>query len=872
MDKLFQKYKISEIDNGVRLPEFKPSEEQLKYLGIKKSISNLDFLCELCKRGFDSKIIGKVGKDKYAEYYKRVDDEIEVIEALGFVDYILIIWDVCYFANKNKIPMGPGRGSVCSSLVCYLIGITEIDSIKHGTFFTRFLSKARAKSRIINGVKYIDGSLAPDIDQDGCFFRRQEIIDYITNKYKGRTCKLLTTSTFTSKLLIKDVAKCLDGITEEEANYASSLLEKEFGTPKSIEASLKENDNFKKWAVNYKETCRVAQEIEDLNRNMGQHASAILLSYDDISDIIPLQLSNTKEIISGYDMYSATELTLKLDELGLKTVSLIHDVCNRVGIKSQDIDIYDQCIYDYLKDFKNWYGIFQLESYAQGTIAKNIRPNCFKQIVDCLAISRPGASDYLGQYLDYVHRGIYKPMYPLIDDVLKETGSICLFQEQLLKMLNNLGMELDECEGLRKAIGKKLPEKVAEYKEKIYKICEENNHPKEVADMIWKIADDSAGYQFNISHATAYATLTCQTIYLKVKYPKEFFLALLKMAREEPNPTQQIARIQLELKEFGIKLLPPNILSKELDFYIDGDNIVFGLNAIKGIGQKVIERLSGFQHNFTNKLDIFKSAKDNEISIGVLNSLIGCGALDKVLGDADRPRMILEANLYGLLTGKNERKLAHEYGTEFNYNLSSIVKAMHAEKKNEKGKPLIKDSRRATLIRDYQPYLDIYNHNKKNPKFLYYFMEKTVLGYAYSSTLKDIFNPLCGDLVKIDEIKTSLENENVHLMAEVIQAKEGKSRQKKTPYLKLDVSDDTGNITVLMFENDKSSNISNCEENNGRLPKEGDIVAIRGNKKGDCIFARNIAIQDCKVYERISQLKKEEKPETKEKDLTNTPI
>lgn len=862
----FEKHNIAIIDNGVRLSEFEPSQNQLKQLNIKKKISNYEFLTELCRVGYKLKIKGKVEDENI--YAERIKDELNIIKDLGFVDYILMVWDICNFCDQNDIPRGPGRGSVSSSEVCYLIGITKIDSIKYGTYFTRFLSKSRAKYKEINGIKYIDGSLAPDIDLDICYINRYRVKEYLENKYAGKTSNLLTSSTFTSKILIKDILKGYEEFSEEEANKVSGLIEKIHGIPQEINDALssdpkKENIEFKNWAKNHSDTCDIACINSSLIRAYGKHASALLISHDPINDIMPLQYGkndddedNEEGVISGYDMYSAQELCLKFDLLGLKNVSVIRDICKMIGITEDDIDVNDQSIYDFFQTRDDFYGIFQFESEAQGNVAKKIKPKKFKHIVDALAISRPGASAFLKQYCDYIHDGIHQPIHPLIDPILKETGNVCLFQETLLKMLNTLGMQLDDCEGLRKAIGKKLPEKIKEYKEKIYNVCAQNNHPSEVADLIWKIAEDSGGYQFNLAHSVAYAMISAQTVYLKTNYPKEFFLANLKMTRyEKTNALEKITRIQQEMARLKIDLLPPDLTNSSIDFTIDNNNIRFGLGSIKGISNKTIEKLLSFRRSFNNKFEMFEAALETGINLTVMGALIKAGCLDSVLTKT-RSYLLLEFCSYKLLRDR-EKVLIHKLGGKFNYDLLSIVKFM-SENLDENNKKYMKESRFKTFKRDYDIYKNVYRENSKNENFTNYLYEKEVLGYSYSGKLKDIFKENSPALLCVAEA-IALDTGKIGTIVAFIKEAEKRTSKKKKKYLSLIIEDESGELKC-QFHTGRSKTdilIDIEEENDGNLPKSGDLVFLKYRKGSDNILWGDYCkILDFKVYLKTSEYRK----------------
>jgi DNA polymerase III alpha subunit len=494
------------------MPVLVITDEQRKAAGAKDDCNNLEFITQLCRNGFRERVAKRVKKENHKLYADRVKEELAVISELGFVDYILAVWDICWFADQQGIPRGPGRGSVGGCLVAYLVGITEIDPIEHSLFFTRFLSKARAKSKTVNGIRYIEGSLVPDIDLDFSFYRRGEIIDYINRRYPGQTSKLLTTTTFSSKILIKDVLKVYEGGSEEEANEVSSMIEKEAGIPEDIEIAAfgdkkwrdgdKEkgrppNERFAKWAQAHEETVKIAMSLADLNRGEGQHASAVLIAHKNIQKLMPIQLSSDKEPVSGFDMQSAQELSLKMDILGLRTTDVVQECCKLLGIKRGDIDIHHPSIYAYLQNFSSRYGIFQLETFAQGNAAAKVKPKNFEQLSAVLAIARPGAIDYLQQYCDYLNDGKFTSVHPLVDDILKPTGGLCLFQETYLSMLKRVGLSDEEAENARRVLGKKKIEEVPIVKAQIVERCKANNHPTNVADLLLKIAEDSGGYSFN---------------------------------------------------------------------------------------------------------------------------------------------------------------------------------------------------------------------------------------------------------------------------------------------------------------------------------------------------------------------------------------
>jgi DNA polymerase III subunit alpha len=838
---------------GVVLPEIEISPEDKKRIGAKSNSNQREFLTQLCRHGFKEFVAQKIAKDKQKEYIDRIKFELETIEFLGFTNYILMVWDICKFADEKGIPRGPCRGSVGSSLVCYLIGITrQLDPIELKLFFTRFLSKARAKKTEHEGITYVDGSLCPDVDLDFDYYRRQEIIDYINHKYPGKTAKLLTTTTFTSKILIKDVLKTYENATEEDANTASALIEKEFGIPEEIEDALsddekKQNANFKEWSRDHMDVCEIAMSLSGLNRSEGQHASAVLICHDKIDDLMPLQLSKEKETISSFDMYSAQEICLKFDILGLKNLSVIDDCCKLIGIKKESIDIHDNTIYQYLQDFKYRYGIFQLESEAQGQVSVKIHPVNFVQMADCLAISRPGAVSYLGQYLKYIHEGEYKSIHPLIDDILKPTGGVCLFQEQYLAMLVKIGMTPDEAENARKVLGKKQKEKVPEVKAKIAEVCTLYKHPPEIINLLLKIAEDSGGYQFSLVHASGYAIITCQTLWLKIHHPLEYYWALLRMTKNSSDSQKSIATIEKEMKAQGFSLLPPHLIKSDIDFKIEGKGIRFALGSLRGVSDQNVDKLRIFKNEVSqDKFSLFQSLKNCGINIGIGSSLVQCGCLE---GFGNRARVVLELQVWNILTDK-EKNLCLKIGKDVGYDVFKAILYLK-DNKDEKGKNYIKESRFETIKTKKAKYQQIYELNSRNEKICNYYYEKTILGYSYSENITSIYEEKIDDLISTKEIQ-ELENEsNCKFIGFAANCYKSKTKAGNSCF-SFDVADDFGQVKVKMF----NQRISNCEEINGRMIEDEDCIIVEGKKmSGDVIFANKVGIQTKNVYMRLSELK-----------------
>jgi len=534
--------KFENIDlglHGVRLPEFSIDESNKRLLNISEDAPNYDFLRALALNGFKSLNINK-NSNEYKKYVDRAKYELDTLKELGFIDYILLVWDVINFCKTNNIPVGLGRGSAAGSLILYLIGVTKIDPVKYDLYFERFISKIRAKKQIIDGIVYLDGSLMCDVDLDICYYNRHKVLEYLENKFKGKTSKILTLNTLSGKLLIKECGKIVAEKTEEEMTNISSLIPKIYGQVKDINEAYKEVEAFKIWCDENLEAYEIALKLRDLIKNKGVHPSGVLLSYYDLETICPTELASDKEPVSSFDMNWVSLFNIKLDILGLRSVSVVDDVCKKINLSIDDINLNDESIYRNLQDLKSPHGLFQIEADTNFKVCQKVKPKNLEELSAVLALARPGALQFVDKYAKYTNFGEYDVIHPFFDEILKQTGGVALYQEQLMKMANKIGFSLDEAEILRRIVGKKKIEEIKTWQKKIEQKCKQNNIPKEVGEILWKILEDSANYSFNKSHSLAYAALAAVTIYLKFNYPKEFFLSLLKMTRNEPDPIGEI--------------------------------------------------------------------------------------------------------------------------------------------------------------------------------------------------------------------------------------------------------------------------------------------------------------------------------------------
>ena len=837
---------------GVRLPKIDIEDRYYDELGLSKDTSNYDFLRALCLDGVKQKGIDKKKNSK--AYYSRVKTELKILSDLGFIDYILLNWDILHFCQENDIPTGPGRGSAAGSLVLFLIGVTQVDPIKYDLFFERFVSKSRARKIKKDGITFLDGSLLADVDNDIAYERRAEVIDYIKRKHPNRTCKILTLNTLSGKLCIKECGKIVGSYSEQEVNEVSDTIPKKYGKVAPLAEAYQESEQFKEWVDENQDVFKVARKLEGLNKNTGVHPSGIAISFYPLDEICPLQQTNDGELVSGYDMNWVAELMVKFDILGLRTLSVIYDVCKQLKFDMDSINLDDKAIYKNLKnDFRHPQGLFQIEAYTNFNVCKKIGPKNLEQLSAVVAIARPGALEFTDRYVEYAKSGESQSVNEFFDDVLEYTGGIPLYQEQLMKMAVKVGFTLDQAEQLRRIVGKKKVAEMPKWKNKIEAKIKDNNLDEKVGEVLWRVAEDSANYSFNKSHSIAYATLAAWTTYLKFKHPKQFFLSLLKMTQFEPAPHEEIAKITTELPYFGIELLPPDLGRSDMDFKIEGDNIRYGLNSIKGVSQKTLQALKDFRESETpTKYDIFISAKQAGINIGVLSALIQAGALNAY--KTKRSRLVLEAQSFNLLTDREKRNFI-QLGERFNYDvLKTIEAATKGELIADDNRRLIADSRFQTFKKKYDKYKAIWEKNRVYEDFANWFFEKKLLGYSYSVKLKSVFSK-DKPLMNSYEVESSENNERVYMVGVVEDCFKRQSRNGNK-YARFELSDELGFINGILLDTTRQRKLTEyLDQNDNKLPKKESIVYIEGRKGDGTIFLDKVSIYDDKIYMKLSDLK-----------------
>jgi DNA polymerase-3 subunit alpha len=843
----FTEYKEAVLP-GVRLPEIKIEQKYYDALDLSSDVDNFSFLKKLCDHKLKE-------KNLYSqEYTDRLQMELSIFEELGFVDYVLLNWDILNFCHENEIPTGPGRGSAAGSLVLFLIDVTKVDPIKYGLFFERFVSKSRAKKIVKGDITYLDGSLLPDVDNDISYDRRAEVIKYIEEKHLGKTSKILTLNTLSSKLCIKECGKIVGNYSESEVNEVSDNIPKMFGKVFPLDKAYKESEKFKAWADNNSHILEIAKKIEGLNKNTGVHPSGIAISFYDIEDVCPVQKTSDGDLVSGYDMNYVAELMVKFDVLGLRTLTVINEVCKMLDMQMTSIDPEDEFIFQNLQNLKTPQGLFQIEADTNFKVCKKVSPKNLEQLSAVIAIARPGALDFADQYATYSATNTAQVVHDFFKEELSYTGGIPLYQEQLMKMAVRLGFTLDESEQLRRIVGKKKIDQMPAWQGKIRKKVEDQKLDPTVGDVLWKVAEDSANYSFNKSHSISYSILAAWTTYLKFKYPREFFLALLKLSKYEPDSHNEINKISKELIHFDIQLLPPDLAKSALDFKIEGNNIRFGLNSIKGVSEKTLQALENFRETSTpNKFDIFIAAKQAGINIGLLSSLIQAGTLSSYTNR--RSRLVLEAQSFNILTD-NEKSFVYKIGHKYDYDILTIISecAFKNSATNEKGKPFMSDKRKQTFKKKYDEYKKIYEQNKNYEKFANWVFENKLLGYTPSIRLKTVFKDSEHTFTDCLEFDSTLKNDKIRMIGVIDDIYKGKTKKNNKTFYRFQLKDEVGKVSAMFLDSGNQAKLTEYIEDGLKIPEKEDIVIFTGRKGDDILWVDNIGILNDKIYMKLSDI------------------
>lgn len=853
----FSDYDLPIFDRGVRLPEIKITEAEKAALKLKPTTTNVNYLKNLCwQQCLKKKADGKI-KQSLDECKERLRMEFEVFEKTGVIDYLLLLKDIFGWCDNNGVMRGPGRGSAAGSFSLYLIGLTNVNPFDHKLNFTRFLSEARAKPKYIDGIMYADGKTMADFDGDVSFLGRPKAIKRLEQDYAGKTCKIATLQYLTSKMALKDTLKIYLGYNESDAKAVSDNVESVFGRVEPLSETYNRSAEFRKWADEHPKAYKIALSLEGLVRTSGIHASGMLVSYYDILDVMPIQLSSSGEIVSAYDMNTALTVFVKADLLGLRTLDVVEEAIKAINISNptlnfstDSIDINDQVIYDYLANCDRYQGLFQIESGLTKQVVRKVKPKNIDQLAACLSISRPGALKFIDDYVKFVQTGEFKKIHPQIDSILIQTGGLILYQEQINTICQEVyKLSAVDADEVRRCISKKVRQDMAKWEPILYANGKEHGIPEAATNWFWSTCNASADYLFNANHCYSYSYITCYTTYIKARFPLEFFLGLLKLSQHESKPMEVINGVQKEMREFGFELLPPNIYKSKDDYSIDGKAILTGLTGVKGVSDKALERIKQFKKDNPTKFDIFESAKQAKVPVNIMSALIMSGCVDTY--GVSRARMVLELETYNKLTEK-EKPLVHKFGPQFNWDLCKIIRECGTTLKNEKGVTFIKESRLQTIRRDYEDYFQKFLKNSEHEELAQYVMESEFLGFSYSTTLKKIYGKNTTDLSTVYEAMTEPDNTYVRVAAKVLEVENRRSRQKKTPYLWMRLADESGDMVAMLFGGER---IEDLKKFNSKELEEGDIVILNGKKSKDIVMVDSLSIQENPVVLRKRDLK-----------------
>ncbi|MEN6375044.1 MAG: DNA polymerase III subunit alpha [Smithella sp.] len=557
------------------------------------------------------------------KYNKRLRIELEIIKKMGFAGYFLIVSDFIKHAKHNDVPVGPGRGSAAGSLVAFAIRITDVDPLRYGLFFERFLNPDRISM--------------PDIDIDFCQERRGEIIKYVTDKYgKDKVTQICTFGKMMAKGVIRDVGRALnipyseaDRIAKLVPNVLNITLAQAFEMEPRFAEERKKNPQIDK-------LLSLSVILEGLNRHSSVHAAGVVISDVPLVDRVPL-FAPKDDIVSQYSMKDIETVGLtKFDFLGLKTLTVIRNAINfikesnNIEININDLPLDDQETYKLLIKGETD-GVFQLESAGMKDLLVNFKPDHIEDVIALIAAYRPGPMKMIPDFIARKH-GKQQITYelPQLEPILKETYGIILYQEQVMQIANVIGgYTMAQADTLRKMMGKKQVAAMEKEKPKFLEGARNQNINENKAKTIWEQMETFAEYGFNKSHSAAYALITYQTAYLKAHYPVAFMAALLT---SEKDNRDKIIKYMNNCKEMGINILPPDINESQKDFSISGENIRFGLAAVKNVGEAAIESVIAMRQKerFSSFMDFLSRVDLRKVNKRVIESLIKCGSFDSM--------------------------------------------------------------------------------------------------------------------------------------------------------------------------------------------------------------------------------------------------
>ena len=775
------------IENTQKIVEqcnfnFELGKTKLPHFPVPDNKAPEQYLTELCEQGLKKRF----GDNITPEIRQRMDYELSIINKTGFAGYILIVQDFVNWAKQNRIVVGPGRGSAGGSLVSYLTNITNVDPIKHNLLFERFLNPERISM--------------PDIDLDFADRRRDEVIKYVAEKYgQDHVAQIITFGTMAARAVIRDVGRAL----QYTYPYCDSLAKMiPFGM--DLSETLEKVDEFKEKYENdqmCKRLVDLAKKLEGVARHASTHACGVVISADPLTASVPLQKSTSagqEGIITQFEMHAIEDLgLLKVDFLGLKNLTIIEDTLSRIYVLHNQLKIdLDKIPEDDPKTFELLQNalstsVFQLESSGMKNYLKQLKPTEFEDITAMVALYRPGPMQFIPDYIARKHsKQKIEYLHPKLEPILKDTQGVCIYQEQLMKIAQEVcGFTLGEADVLRKAVGKKIPELLHAQETKFVEGAIKNGASKKIAEELWNWILPFANYGFPKAHAAAYATIAYQTAYLKSHYPVEFMASVLT---SEKADVERISFLIDECQKMGVEVLPPNINESLKNFTVvpEKNQIRFGLLAIKNVGTNIVDAIVAEVKNnghFSSIGDFIHRVKSKDLNKKSMEALIKAGAFDQF-----EERNKLLQNLEKMLEIARENN-KNGNSSQMGLFANSNVKISHAIK--------------------LEPAPPASNFERLN-------WEKELLGlYISSHPLRDfkkLFETRATAISKIDE---TFVNKKIILGGLISSVKKIITKNGK-PMLFMKLEDLTGKTEIVIFPN--------LLERNPEALQENKIVFIAG--------------------------------------------
>jgi len=763
-----------------------------------------EFLEEICWEGIEA----RYGKNPDKTVTDRLKYELSVVGKTGFAGYFLIVQEFVKWAKDNRIVVGPGRGSAGGSIIAYLSGITNVDPLKHNLLFERFLNPERISM--------------PDIDMDFADRRRDEVIKHVAEKYGAdHVAQIITFGTMAARAVIRDVGRALQ-YTYSYCDQMAKLIP----LGMDLEETLEKVDEFKEKYENdemAKRLIDLGKKLEGVARHASTHACGVVISANPLTDSVPLQRPKDVEegVITQYEGHSIEDMgLLKMDFLGLKNLTIIEDTLARIYVLHDNLKIDLDKIPD--NDAKTFEllqqalttSVFQLESDGMKRYLKELRPSEFNDITAMVALYRPGPMQFIPDYIERKQGNqTISYIHPKLEPILKDTYGICIYQEQLMKIAQEVcGFTLGEADVLRKAVGKKIKELLDAQKNKFINGAVENGASKKVAEELWQWILPFASYGFNKSHSAAYATIAYQTAYLKAHYPVEFMASVLT---SEKADVERIAFLIDECKKMNVEVLAPNINESLKNFTVvpEKNQIRFGLLAIKNVGVNIIDTVVEERKNngrFESIGDFIHRINSKDLNKKSMEALIKAGAFDDL---AERGQLL--SNLEKMLEiarEKSKNKNTNQMG------LFASSKIVNNDIKLEQAQPA--------------------------GTFEKLGWEKELLGLYVSSHplngFKKLFEARTTPIIKIDD---TFVNKKVVLGGLISSVKKIITKNGK-PMLFLKLEDLTGKTEVVIFPNLLEKNPVALQENKivfiaGRVDDRNGEIKIVADDAQEIVFAKD---------------------------------